>query len=181
MRSKPGIFLISCSLLFLSACGQFAYKRGAGATDLSQAQKACQTAGDEAAAEKCLEDSGWVVKNMEDMDPVAVIMPNSDNRSSAEPVMIEKEDATASASNTATSTATGSTPAPVKKTANPMDVFKISSWWKMGGNDASLNIALNECVDKLGEDHRPPADHQKATRALLICMKEKSWHGLQAR
>ena|SRR5450830_791223 len=64
--------------------------------------------------------------------------------------------------------------------ADPMEIFKISSWWKMGCVDG-LNIDLGECVAVLGEAHRPISQTHQVTRGLLLCMREKGWRGLRER
>ncbi len=168
------------SSLLLGACGQFSYKRGAGAAELNQAQQTCQAGvADRATVEQCLEKNGWVVKNLDDFDPVATIMPTTDNRGSIDSAPADKEAPAAPVASSGSATPAAS--APAKKPANIMDEFKISSWWKLGGTTAQLNTALDECVAKLGEAHKPDSANQKATRGLLLCMREGGWHGLQAR
>lgn len=176
---KTVSLLLSSSLL-LSACGQFAYKRGASAVELSRAQQTCQTgATDKAAVEQCLEKNGWLVKNLDDFDPVATIVPTTDNRGAIGNVPVEKE--TPAGQDASSSQAAPATSAPAKKPVDVLDEFKISSWWKLGGTTAQLNTALDECVTKLGDAHKPDPANQRATRGLLLCMRESGWHGLQAR
>lgn len=79
--------LVCLSLFFLlaSGCGEFAYKRGASAKDFDATKKTCQSAGDEAAIEKCLSDNGWVVQKLDalglpDSELFATASVSEDNR-----------------------------------------------------------------------------------------------------
>lgn len=174
MKKRCRIVLL-LTIFSLTGCGEFAYKRGAGAADLNKAQLGCQAqSSDPAAIEACLEKEGWTVQKLDalgELDPVAVITPNPDNRS---PGVTSLAAAQAQVADPA------GTNAP-KKPADPLDVFKISSWWKMGGSTDQLNGALNACVATLGESHRPDPLAQRATRGLLLCMRQSGWYGLQGR
>ncbi|MGZ8252415.1 MAG: hypothetical protein ACXW1P_07960 [Methylophilaceae bacterium] len=187
------IYHTSCitmlAALLLSGCGEFSYKRGASVSDLENTKKTCQAkGGGDTAIEKCLEDSGWVIQRFNEPDPVAEVSVNPDNRNAGSPVKA------ASISTASTDTAVEgkvaedktskgeTTSAPViKKVADPMDTFKISSWWKLGGSAESLKAATEECVTVLGETHRPNVHTQNVTRGMLLCMREKGWRGLRAK
>jgi len=191
--------------LLVSACGaEFAYKRGADRNDLESSKKACAAqAGDASAMEKCLEGHGWVMQNFNDpdreLDPVIDVTP-SDNRGYVAPAASKSTNAGESrgAVNPATSsipagevpsgeTATSSspvkpsvvTPSAVKKPADPLDTFKVSSWWKLGSGPEGLKPAVNECVATLGEAHKPDENTHLVTRGLLVCMAGKGWRGLR--
>ena len=66
--------------LMVSGCGELSYKRGASTQDLEAAKAACQSAGSEKAAEQCLEDKGWTVKKLDDVDLFATAAVSPDNR-----------------------------------------------------------------------------------------------------
>ena len=55
--------------LFLSACGELSYKRGANVADLEKVKQSCQSKlpikGSDAAIKICLEDNGWTVQKLE--------------------------------------------------------------------------------------------------------------------
>lgn len=96
---------------------------------------------------------------------------------------------TTSAKSQATSPETTTTPATKPQVAkpaapkpkDPLDIFLLSSWWKMGAGPAALKTDTETCVAKLGEVHRPDPVSLKTTRGLLICMREKGWYALQAK
>src|SRR5450830_680956 len=76
--NTAAILLASC---LLSGCGEFAYKRGASASDLQEARKACAAQGDNPViTEQCLADKGWTVKPLDKMDPLLATAGISDNR-----------------------------------------------------------------------------------------------------
>ncbi|HSH72307.1 MAG TPA: hypothetical protein VK974_04540 [Methylophilaceae bacterium] len=215
--TKLSIMLIS--ILLLSGCGEFAYKRGASVADLENSKKTCLAKGGDAATiDKCLEDNGWIVQKFNEPDPVADVGYTPDNRAGAKPInntissaatvsTVAKSDVStnttaagsaplngiADAKSTSVS-ADKNLPAPTVqvqtatkaaevKVADPMDTFKISSWWKMGSGPDGLKIAIDECVSTLGEKHRPELQMQmqNVTRGLLVCMREKGWRGLRAK
>ncbi len=182
---EPGqsrTLFLACALLLalpFSGCGEFAYKRGASSGDLEAAKKTCREKGSGAAYEQCLADSGWTVQNLGRMEPLdadpvieASVIPSNiriENAISAAP---GKHDAEDKGSGQAV------TPKP-----DPMDTFKVSSWWKAGGGAGSLEADTNACVAQLGEAHRPVQTQQTqtATRGLLLCMKAKGWSALRAK
>ena len=182
MKKMLLVPLLAC--LLLNACGEFSYKRGATAADLEKTRDTCKASGmDDAAVKKCLEDQGWFVHDLSDMDPVAVLMPNEDNRSSgsqgdvaaaAAATMVES----GTPGSTASTTSAGAPAAPVKSMT---DKFKVTSWWKRGAGRTELADATNQCVAELGEEHRPDPVTQYTTRGLLICMRKSGWYGLASK
>jgi len=161
--SVAAALLVSC---LLSGCGEFAYKRGASASDLQSARKACAAEGDSPVImEQCLADKGWTVKPLDKMDPLLATVGISDNRTGK---LIQKESTTPEIS------------AEPAKPADPLDSFKISSWWKTGADANALKSGINECVATLGEAHRPAPGSLNATRGLLLCMRAKGWYALAA-
>ena len=165
-----GILLLA--ILLLGGCGgELAYKRGANSSDLEAAKKSCREKGpDPAAIEKCMGDRGWVVQNLNRMEPLdadpvaeASVIPSDrriENAASAKPGAIQP-----------TTT--------VKRTPEMTDTFKVSSWWKIGGGAADLKADTETCEAKLGAAHRLDSQTQLATRGLLLCMKDKGWSGLR--
>jgi hypothetical protein len=182
MKNMLFVPLLAC--LLLSACGEFSYKRGATAADLEKSRDTCKASGmSDAAVKKCLEDQGWFVHDLSDMDPVAVLMPNEDNRSTgsqgdvaaaAAATMVESGSPAA-----ANATSDSATPAPPVKSM--MDKFKVTSWWKRGAGRTELADATNQCVAELGEEHRPDPVTQYTTRGLLICLRKSGWYGLASK
>lgn len=185
---------IAASLLLTSCGGEFAYKRGASARDLDQAKQQCQHSASETALGQCMEQNGWIYHNpqeaLEDEDPVIQASFQHDYRSAGKVV---NEDTPAPTSSAVAQTDSASTATPVakpaeqrpaaKKPTDPMDIFLVSSWWKIGKGADSLKGDLAECVAKLGEAHAPDMTGKtvKATRGLLLCMKDLGWKALQAR
>jgi len=124
--NTAAILLASC---LLSGCGEFAYKRGASASDLQEARKACAAQGDNPViTEQCLADKGWTVKPLDKMDPLLATAGISDNRTGK---LIQKESTTPEIS------------AEPPKPADSLDSFKISSWWKTGADANALKTSIN--------------------------------------
>jgi hypothetical protein len=182
-RYRAGALVMAFCVLGTGCGAEFAFKRGAGASDLDSAKKTCQAKDPAPAAfDLCMADSGWTLKNLSKSDsqaddPVIDITPTPSNTRieniNTPPPREDKEDFVRA-------TSAGVQPAPVvKKTADAMDTFKISSWWKVGSSADSLKADTNSCVAKLGESHKPDAQSQKVTRGLLLCMKEKGWSALR--
>lgn len=185
---KTAMLPLLAATFLLPACGgEFAFKRGASADDLASAKAACQAKGSEAAMEKCLEQHGWLVHKMDggaplDEAPVAT-MAASDNRTGA-PVVSGSGSDQAAPDQAAGTTGAGTPPAETGGGAlpkDPLDVFKVSSWWKMGGSESALKSDVDGCVATLGEAHKPDSAMQQATRGLLVCMRQKGWYALQAK
>lgn len=185
---KPVLLLLVMPLL-ISSCGEFAYKRGAGANDLATDKRTCEAhSSDHKMIELCLQDKGWTVQKLDDLDPFATALVNPDNRVISPDTNTYTKNTTLSdggkvesatqANNRSTSNpAKTATPVPA---ADPLDKFIISSWWKIGGNAGSLQEAINDCVTTLGEVHRPNPITNEATRGLGVCMRDKGWRGLKA-
>jgi len=166
--------------LLLSACGELAYKRGATANDLEAMKKTCTSKdSSKEAVAKCMTDNGWTVQNLDEAEPIASMQnepdpvieasENKDNRQTAKPTVVSKPN---------TANVEISSPEK-KKPADPMDTFKISSWWKLGGSPDNLKSSIQECVQSLGNAHEPNVESKKVTRGLLLCMQKKDWHGLR--
>lgn len=190
MKMRAWLALIS---LLISGCGELSYKRGASADDLESARKSCRSAGDEKAAEKCLEDRGWVVKKLDDMDLFATASMSPDNRSlgidqaTNPPVTATSTEKAPPATAQAASSdapqnpgaATGpsvSTPPPPP---SPLDTYTVSSWWKMGAGREAMEANTHECVAELGEAHQPNHKTQQVTRGFVVCMHGKGWKALR--
>lgn len=180
-----GILLLA---LLVSSCGEFSYKRGASAGDLDNAKKSCITKdSNQIAVNKCMTEAGWFVQSMQTsdstaldkvtLDPVAEVFINQDNRqigipvdaSTKKTVMVKSQNGTAQQALLP------------KKVADPLEIFNISSWWKLGGGADNLKVAVDQCVAILGEEYRPDSQGHIVKRALLLCMKEKGWHGLRSK
>lgn len=185
------LICLSLMLVVSTSCGEFAYKRGASTKDLEATKKSCQSAGEAAAIEKCLEDNGWVVQKLDaiglpDSELFATASVSSDNRVASQ-TATEKEAALTTTENV-TTTANASTKEPttsIKKevplvpAVNAFEKYKINSWWKMGGSRDALELSINACAEKLGEAHQPDRKTQTFTRGFAACMYEKGWRGLR--
>ena len=193
-RMPKSIHIALMMCLLLSACGEFAYKRGASRNDLENAKSMCATqGGSQASIEKCMEDNGWLVQQLNqgdpEIDPIMEPSVTTDNRGPDTAARSNKLRASSLEEKSTTShePASGNekhvlpVQTQIKKQADPMDTFKVSSWWKIGSGADSLKLAINECVSILGEKHRPDDKTQIATRGLLVCMNGKGWRGLRAK
>lgn len=206
--------------LVVSGCGELSYKRGASTQDLEAAKAACQSVGSEKAAEQCLEDKGWTVKKLDDVDMFATagVSPDSRNPSvfitpafvpvtPAQPAAAalaatatapaaEKPALAGKASGASVGTAISSNANSVAPQAappafptaasspppppSPLDLYSISSWWKIGADREALVADTSECVATLGEAHKPNAKTQQVTRGFVVCMHGKGWKALRA-
>lgn len=160
----PLILVISAAL---TACGEVAYKQGAGADQLETAKQKCNSQS-KTGYDECMKAEGWSIYKRDDDNPLMVVSPVEDNRAAASgyvataAVAVPKKDAAGK-------------PIP----PNPMDKLNVSSWWKMGGNADGLQIDTDACVEKLGPAHKPVDGSNLYTRGLVLCLKDKGWSGLQ--
>lgn len=189
------IGLLLCLSLSLTGCGEFSYKRGATGKDLADTKKLCQSEKLKTDVEvnECLAKNGWTVHQLNDMDlfAVASATSNKQNGSASEdfpalvsPEKVEEKTAAVESS----SVANESTPAkpsekkPAKaqvKSANPLDTYNISSWWKMGTNRANLETDMQSCETDLGAAHKPDHKTQTFTLGMIVCMHQKGWKALK--
>lgn len=165
---------LTCMVL-LSACGEFAYKRGAGAAELEEARSSCRASAKPGQTyEQCMASLGWTVQNLDEEPLLATTSVNPDNRAAAP----------SPAGNMAVTPELAKevpvTPVAVKP-VDPMDLLKINSLWKLGGNSAELQSAIDSCVATLGDAYRPTADRQLMTRGLVRCLRDKGWYGVANR
>ncbi|MDL2339610.1 MAG: hypothetical protein QFE16_17390 [Pseudomonadota bacterium] len=176
-----------------SGCGELSYKRGASANDLELATKSCESAGDEKAVTQCLQGNGWVVRKLDDIDLFAAASVNPDHRNLVAGASVGTASSTVPAGHAASDKA-GSENHDVNRTVSteaigqsltpppstsPLDVYTVSSWWKTGAGRESLERDTGECVERLGEAHKPDHKTQQVSRGLVVCMHEKGWKALR--
>ena len=159
--------LLLAAATVLTACGEVAYKQGAGPDQLSLAKQKCNSQ-TKLGYDDCMKADGWTLYKRDDDNPLMVVTPAADNREAGSPyvaaavVAVPKKDAAGK-------------PIP----PNPMDKLNVSSWWKMGGNADALKVDTDACVSTLGEAHKPVNGSNLYTRGLVLCLKDKGWSGLQ--
>jgi len=201
MKRYLGVALLG---LLMSACGELSYKQGGSAQDLSRTKKVCQSEGLKTDAEisQCLERNGWSVHQLDDLDlfAVASVTPNNHNaaakenkilidgteavepeKSSPAKTMAVEEHKTHEKNEPEKGTKNAVPIAKTAKTTSPLDLYIVSSWWKMGSNPKSLEIDTNACVANLGEAHKPNPKTQQVTRGFVVCMFEKGWKALKVK
>lgn len=165
---KRPIGLISIVFLAtLPACGEIAYKRGAGADELNAAQQRCRKNSQDDAYQRCMETEGWTLHRMDAQNPLMVVVPVEDNRAAFATPYVSK------ASVAPPMDAAGKPLPP-----NPLEQLNVSSWWKAGGSADELDTATAACVAALGPAHQPESA-TRMTRGLVLCLKKKGWLGLQ--
>lgn len=191
-----------------SGCGELSYKRGASTQDLATAKKSCGAAGEQAAVDKCLEDQGWSVTQLGDLDLFAVAGVTGDNRSTqavaapvtpvlrapVDPGSAPAPQTSPGAAVAAAGPALAARPAvgaagpsaaptaplqPPPPPASPLDIYVIKAWFKMGAGLEVLASNTDECVAQLGPAHRPNSKTQQATRGFVVCMHGKGWKALR--
>lgn len=96
--------------------------------------------------------------------------------------VIDARSSSSSSSSVAASPAlVANTPPPAPPPpASPLDVYTISSWWKMGADREALAADTQACVSELGAAHKPNAVTQQVTRGFVVCMHDKGWKALRA-
>ena len=174
---------LSClTVLLLTACGgEFAYKPGAGADQLAEAKLACRKS---EGYEACMSAKGWKVHKLDDDNPLAVFVPNTDSRAS-EQVFVAADKPSNTPYVAAGAAPIASAPksaagVPEKKSPpDPLTKFNVSSWWKQGAGAGDLSASTDACVAKLGPAHKPEVERKLYTRGLILCLKEQGWYGLQ--
>jgi len=174
MNKIPIITLLA---LLVTGCGEFAYKRGASAKDLEASKKICQNSGSSASIEKCLEDNGWIVQKLD-----GIGVPDSELFATASVTPDNRQSSTPSANTSATTSNKDATQ--VKEDAlvrpvNNLEIYKITSWWKMGAGQNMLEADIKACTDTLGVEHQPNRTTQTFTRGFALCMYQKGWRGLK--
>lgn len=179
--------------LSTSGCGELSYKRGASAQDLEVARTSCLSAGSEKALDQCLENHGWAVKHLDDIELFAVAgvtpdhrNPAASNTTEAAVTALESGTAVAEKSGSMHREPSSSSAAPASRPdtappppASPLDVYTVNSWWKVGAGRDSLESDTGDCVTTLGVAHRPDHKTQQVTRGLVICMHGKGWKALR--
>lgn len=194
MKKTVGLIFLS---LLLSSCGEFSYKRGATGKDLADTKKVCQSENLKSDVEvnECLKKNGWTVHQLNDMDlfAVASVTSNKQNGAASEdfPALTSTDKNLASEEKSSDLESTkvdeNTKTEPVKtaakpqqvKSANPLDIYNISSWWKMGSSRASLETDMQSCEKALGEAHKPDHKNQKFTLGMIVCMHQKGWKALK--
>jgi hypothetical protein len=179
MGNYSNRWIVSFTLLatlLLCGCGELAYKRGASASDLDATKKLCMAkVSAKETVLKCMTDNGWVVQNLNSAEPIATMQREGDPVINAS-VTEDNQQFKSTANNIKINT---SDKLEHSHPTNPMDTFKIGSWWKLGADSENLKNSIESCLITLGEAHQPDSQTKKVTRGLLLCMKEKGWHGLR--
>ena len=174
--------LLCLMIVFLSGCGEFAYKRGASVKDLENTKKTCQSV-TEQDMEKCLNDHGWVVKKLDNIEFMHeelpsentasdFVLPELDIKQPSKIAITEKDSAIDT-----TQTQTKLAEVPAVKT-DLFETFKISSWWKTAGNDVKFQADIQHCKSELGELHYPDMTKQLYSKAFITCMYKHGWKAL---
>ncbi len=183
-----------CLSVLLIGCGEFSYKRGATGKDLADTKKLCQSESLKGDIEvnECLKKNGWTVHQLNDMDLFAVASVSSNRQNSTKddlPTLVKEAETaiqtessvqpTTPATQQAGETKTVAPTKAVVKSANPLDTYSISSWWKMGSNRANLETDMQSCETELGEAHKPDHKNQTFTLGMIVCMHQKGWKALK--
>jgi hypothetical protein len=58
---------------------------------------------------------------------------------------------------------------------DPLTRVEVASWWKLGGSTADLDRAINACVAKLGDEHRPEPGATVVTTGMQDCLRAAGW------
>lgn len=192
--------------LFLSACGELSYKRGANAADLEKAKQRCQSNSGDAVVEKCLESNGWTVQKLESFEVFSettiqseTTIKNAHQSTKEDTTLTETSNSEKAANDKITRDKNSveidkniTANEPIQSTnkimpqiqtnskpSNPLDTFVVSSWWKTGVSADSFTKDLSACVAKLGEAHKPEGKTQTVTAGFIVCMRENGWKAIK--
>lgn len=186
--------VLLCLGSLLIGCGEISYKRGATGKDLADTKKLCQSESLKGDIEvnECLKKNGWTVHQLNDMDLFAVASVSSNRQNGTKddlPTLVKEAESAAQTKGAIEPTTSSDkqtsekiTPTPTKalvKSANPLDTFNISSWWKMGSNRANLETDMQSCETELGAAHKPDHKSQTFTLGMIVCMHQKGWKALK--
>lgn len=176
--------------IVLTACGEFSYKRGANVAQLENTRQSCQAKGSAEAIEKCMEDNGWTIQQLDSFEIFTEAEPKIDEQNEVvaaentseltienaqkigapQAVVVDKQQ---------TSTKTNAKPKTKVAPSNPLDTYVVSSWWKSGVKPDAFQVDSDSCVEKLGEAHKPIGKTQTVTVGFISCMNEKGWKALK--
>ena len=178
---KTGLCLLACSLL--TSCGEFAYKRGASNKDFALAKQSCASSS-EAEVAQCMKNNGWYVEKIDDIDLFASVSTQSNQAQSRSPTQAKETNLPANTVHNETKQASADADATEKSTpptaSTPATyIYKISSWWKLGGNGQKLEANLNMCSSNLGEKDLSNKAKHMYTRDFVLCMHQYGWKGLK--
>lgn len=185
---------LMATVILITACGEFSYKRGANVAQLENTRQSCQAKGSAEAVKKCMEDKGWTIQKLDSFEIFTENEPKSDEQSevvateNTSDLTIENgqkngttETVVADKQQTATKPSVKPSAKPKTKVApsNPLDTFVVSSWWKSGVRPDAFQVDSNMCVEKLGEAHKPIGKTQTVTVGFISCMNGKGWKALK--
>lgn len=192
----------------LQGCAEVSFKRGARDADITADRAQCAKTEDVRACmesrgyfirslgdEDADSDAGMfedeaeatveAAPDSEPAEPVNDYSPEEDGvRISAAGPRGETTDLTYAEPSAETLARAGEAPkASTKKAArpprSPLDRFKVTSWFKLGGRGEEVDPAVAACVRKLGPEHAP--EGQRYTRATLGCLKQSGWSAMYKR
>jgi hypothetical protein len=147
-----------------AACGtQVSFKQGAGSDAFAHADRECRA---QKEYRPCMETKGWSVHRTNELSPLLVPVL-SDNRTGKQ----TSQDPAAPA----VKRDEKGNPLP----PDPMEKLNVAAWGRMGGGPADLQVATDTCVDQLGSAHKPERDSPMMTRAMVLCLHDRGWYGLQ--
>lgn len=182
--------LIAATIL-VTACGEFSYKRGASVAQLENTRQSCQAKSTDIAIEKCMEDNGWTIQQLDSFEIFTEAEPKNDEQSEVVAAENTSELSTENAQKTSDSQAvvadkpqrsniTNTSKTKTKTTpSNLLDTYVVSSWWKTGVKPDAFKMDSNMCVEKLGEAHKPEGKTQTVTVGFITCINEKGWKALK--
>jgi hypothetical protein len=179
----PAIQLLA--IFLLNGCGELSYKQGASVKDLETTKRECRLSSEQD-LDACLKQNGWMVQKLDHLDilveDVTSPLPSTQENTEVATAKVEEEVSIYVSSNN--QTLKTEKPAPIeKKTAekpsDPLDTFKISSWWKIGSNDQHFRQDANQCQTSLDAAHAPNTQTQTYTRAFISCMQSHGWKALK--
>lgn len=170
--------VISLLLLCVAACGEIAYKRGAGPGAFDERAAQCRALGEDRYP-ACMAEHGWTLHRQsgslpEDwhVPPVGEQKPAMGGGAGPQSGAYEGQ---AGQGKSFAAGAVRGQALPQVAGADPLARFSVSSWWKLGASAAQLESAMAGCSAQLGPQHRPDGERRMLTRGMILCMRSAGW------
>ena len=197
------VLVIAPALALLDGCGTVTFKRGASSGAMEADERACRDATtNEAAYVECMRDRGWYiggagaapdtqatetpiprptastesVPGIPAATPTATVTTNPPKADAPEPPPSVTPAAAAVLTPVVAAPPSQATVEASPEPSDPLARVEVASWWKLGGSPAGLERAIEACVAKLGEAHRPDPGARIVTAGMRTCLREAGWY-----
>ncbi len=185
-RSRRAFWLalLAPVLVAFGGCGTVTFKRGASPDAMHAAERSCgHLTADDAAYIECMREHGFFVSGT--AAATAGAAPVAHGAAPSVPVAGQGVAVTAPVPAPAVAPAAAAAAVAVEVPAtsevevptelDPLDLIDVASWWRLGGSATDLDRATDDCVEELGEEHRPEPGSRAVTAAMYDCLRAVGW------